>query len=98
MLAHGFIGGLRPLDRLLPDAARDVAGVFQRGGEAFAGFPDFFPRHVCGGGHQRARIFGERAQVIAAGVIMFAHIFWVIVFVPANRFFWMRPVFHQPPP
>jgi hypothetical protein len=49
----------------LSRTARDFLGAFQRGGETLAGFPDFFSGHVGGGGHQGARVFGERAHVIA---------------------------------
>jgi len=75
MFPHGFVGSFRAFDRFIADTACDFLGAFQRGGEAFAGLPDILSGHVGGGGHQRPRIFGERAHVITGCWCMFVHIF-----------------------
>jgi hypothetical protein len=72
MLMHRLIDCFGSLDGLVLDA-------FQRGRETFAGFSDFFSGHVSGGGHQGARVFGQRAQVIF--MCMFCHIFLSFLFV-----------------
>ena len=77
MFTHGFVGSFRAFDRFVANTARDFLAAFQRGGETLAGFPDFFSGHVGGGGHQGARIFGERAHVIADCLCLFVHIFCV---------------------
>jgi hypothetical protein len=68
MLMYGPIDRFGPLHGF-------VLGAFQRGGEALAGFPDFFSGYVGGGGHQSARVFRERAQVITCFTVMFIHNF-----------------------
>src|ERR1017187_5564190 len=77
MFTHGFVRGFRAFDRFVADTARNFLGAFQRGGETLAGVPDFFSGHIGGGGHQGARIFGERAHVITGCLCMFVHIFFV---------------------
>jgi hypothetical protein len=78
MVMHGFIGGFRAFDCFAANLSRDVPGVFQGGSEMFAGFRDFFPGHVGGGGHHGARIFGQRARVMTGCVFVFVHIFHVL--------------------
>jgi hypothetical protein len=73
MFAHGFIGGLSAFDRLFADAAIDLLATFQCGGEALAGFTDFCSGHVGGGGDQSARVFGQRAHVVARSLMLVFH-------------------------
>ena len=72
---HCFVCGFRALDGFVSDAARDFLGAFQRGGETLACVPGFFSCHIGGGGHQGARIFGERAHVTTGCLCLFVHIF-----------------------
>src|SRR6185503_11965286 len=58
---------------LLANAAIDLLAAFQRGGETLAGLPDFFARYVGGGGHQVARIFGERGHLIIECFCLVCH-------------------------
>src|ERR1035438_5874038 len=78
IVTYGFVGSFRAFDRFVADTARDFLGAFQRGGETSAGFRDFFAGDVGGGGHQGARVFGERAHVIAGCLCMLAHICGVL--------------------
>jgi hypothetical protein len=79
MLMHGFIGNFRARDRFVPDLARNFPGAFQRGGETFAGFSDFFSGHIGGGGHQRLRVFGQLAGFITDCLCFSVHSFCVFV-------------------
>src|ERR1035441_3069028 len=69
----------RPWEASFTDARRATGGggyflgTFQRFGNTLAGIRDFFSSHVGGGGHQGARIFGERAHVIVGRMCMFVH-------------------------
>jgi len=47
MLMHGFVRCFGAGDRSVADATGDFLGAFQGGGETFAGFPDFFSRHIA---------------------------------------------------
>ena len=80
MLVHGLVRSFCAFDRFVADAARDFLGAFQSSGETLAGFPDFFSSHVGGGGHQRARIVGELAHVIADCLSLFVHMFDMLIF------------------
>jgi hypothetical protein len=77
ILADLLVNDFRALDRFVADIARDFLSAFQCGGEALAGFVDFFSGHIGRSGHERARIFGERAHVIAGLIFLFVHIFYV---------------------
>jgi hypothetical protein len=84
MFVHGFVSRFRAFNGPVANAARDIPGAFQRGGETFAGFADFFPGYVSRGSHQRARVFGERSHVITGCVCMFIHgfqVFCLFVFI-----------------
>src|ERR1700722_3032267 len=59
IFADGLVGDLRAGDGFIADICGDFLAAFERGGEAVAGFTDFLSGHVCGGGHQRARVFGK---------------------------------------
>src|SRR5208282_796184 len=80
MFTHGFIGGFGALDRLVLDPAKNLLAAFQRGGETFAGFADFFSGHVRRGRHQGARVFGERAHVTAGCLCLFVHMVLFFLF------------------
>jgi hypothetical protein len=73
ILAHKLVGGLGAFDRFLTNPAKNLPAAVQCGREAPAGLCDLIPRHVGGGGHQSARIFGQGAQVVLAGLFMFVH-------------------------
>src|SRR6266576_7273160 len=61
MFVHGLVGDLGAFDRLVAYTAIEFLAAFEGGGETLAGLADLFTRHVGRGGHQRPRIFGERA-------------------------------------
>ena len=77
VLVHGPVGGLGSLNGLVSNAAIHLLAAPQCGGKALAGFLDFFPGHVGGGVHQRARIFGQLTHVITDCLCLFAHMFGV---------------------
>src|ERR1043166_875908 len=77
MLAHSFVRRPDAFDRLLADPAIEFLATFERHGEALAGIPDFFSGHVGRGGHQRPRVFGQPAEVLADCLCFFVHAFWV---------------------
>src|ERR1035441_5269708 len=81
MLMHRLVGRFGAFDCFVADTARDFLGAFQRDGETFAGFADFFSRHVGGGGHQRACVFGQLSHVMAGCFRFFVHIFFFSWFV-----------------
>jgi len=80
MLAHRRVRGFGALDGLLPNAATDFLAAFQSRGEALAGVADFLSVHVGGGVHQGARVFGERAHVIAGCACVLVHSFVLFLF------------------
>jgi hypothetical protein len=59
----------------------DFLAAIQGGGEMFAGFADFFSRHLGGGGHQGTCIFGERAHVTAGCLSWFVHLVRLFLYV-----------------
>ena len=73
MLSHGLVSRLSAYDCLLTNAAIEFLAVFQRGGETLASHADFFSRHVGGGGHQRVRIFGQLAHIMAGCLCFLAN-------------------------
>src|ERR1043166_3673579 len=81
MFVHSLIGGFGAFDRLVAHAAIELLAAFERGGETLAGFAHFFTRHVGRGGHQRPRIFGERAHVGGFCFGLFVHVVWWLQFV-----------------
>jgi hypothetical protein len=72
---HGFIGGFGALNGFVADLTGNFFGAVQRGGKAFAGFPDFFVGDVRGCGRQRACVFSQLIEVITICLFFCAHIF-----------------------
>jgi hypothetical protein len=81
MFTHRLVGSFYACDSLVANIACHFPAAFQRGGETFAGFPDFFSGYVYGGGHQGTRIFSKRAQVITGCMFMFVHIVLFFLFL-----------------
>jgi hypothetical protein len=81
MLMHGFVGGLRGLDHLVPGPARDFLGMFKCGGQALAGLLNFFSGHVGGSCHQGATVFEEPNHIIADCLCIFVHVLGLSLFI-----------------
>jgi hypothetical protein len=75
MLMHRLVGDLRAFHRLFAHATAHFFGSLQRGGQAPAGFPDFFPGHIGGGRHQGAGIIGQLVHVTAPTLVWIVHKF-----------------------
>src|ERR1051325_7235874 len=73
MLAHRLVRRLGAGGRFLADAVIDLFAAFQRGSEAFAGFADFFSGDIGRAGHQGARVFGQRANIVVDCLFVFFH-------------------------
>ena len=78
---HGFVRRFGAFDRPVANTSRDFLGAFQCNGKTLAGFRDFFPGHISGGGHQSARVFSDRAHVIANFLCIFIHNFLLFLLI-----------------
>ena len=77
MLMDGYVGRFRALNGLLANLVADFLAALEGGIEALAGFHDFFPGHVGGGGHQGAGIVGQLAHVVTDRLGLMVHRFFL---------------------